>query len=69
MGRRSLEALQGLKKGDTVWIRYHDGKIYKGIVDSFEKRVEGVVTIITVENGYRAAKIADCAFTRDELVA
>ena len=61
--------LQGLKKGDAVWIRYHDGKIYEGIVDSFEKKVEGSVTIITMENGYRSAKITDCAFTRDELVA
>ena len=61
--------MQAFRKGDSVWIRYHNGKIYEGRVIRFQKEGESIVTVFTPENGYRTVKASDCALTREDLVS
>jgi hypothetical protein len=64
-----MKNLDGLEVGETVWFRYHTGKIYTGIIMSLSDKDKhgNTATILTQEMGYRTVKTESCSKNKKSL--
>tara|TARA_Y100001938_G_C8023218_1_gene396507 strand:- start:638 stop:838 length:201 start_codon:yes stop_codon:yes gene_type:complete len=55
-----------IETGQTIWIKYYDGKAYQGNVISVEESdLEGIlITVLTDTCGYRTVTESMCSLTK-----
>ena len=57
--------------GEDVWIRYHDGNVFEGVITRIFKAdlQELAVTVLTPDRGYRTTKLSLCSRLKSDLVS
>ena len=58
--------MKNIQVDDIVWITYHNGKVYSGVVKEIRhSQKDGtIVTVLTQESGFRSAPYERCSFTK-----
>ena len=58
--------MKNIEVDDIVWITYHNGKVYSGVVKEVKNsQKEGdIVTVLTQECGFRTVPYESCSFTK-----
>lgn len=64
-----MNDLLGFTVGETVWFKYHTGKIMSGIVASLsDKDKDGpVATLLTQDMGFRTVLLSKCSKLKQDL--
>ena len=64
-----MDNLMGFVVGETVWFKYHTGKIMSGIVASLSDKDKAgpVATLLTQDMGFRTVLLSKCSKIKEDL--